>query len=170
MIEPEGGIAQVDDRSGIVGNETERAATTEIAHETHAFLRKGRIPHSERLVDDENIGVDMGDEGKGQAGVHARRIQFDRVLEEMTDIGETGNIGNARFDGVGIQAEQCCAQADILPARELRGQFILVQTDNIRRAPKIGQISLLYLIGGKSHCCFSHKLTNLYKSKLQDRV
>ncbi|XXG30352.1 MAG: hypothetical protein WJ306_10000 [Ferrovum myxofaciens] len=71
MVEPESGIAQVDDGGGIMGDEAEGATVAEFAHETHAFLGESGITDGEGFIDDEEIGIDVGDEGEGEAGMHA---------------------------------------------------------------------------------------------------
>lgn len=36
----------------------------------------------------------------------------------MADVGEVGDVGDARFDGVGVEAEEGGAEADVFAAGE----------------------------------------------------
>ena len=49
-----------------MADEQQRPVLLELAQEAHALLREERIADRQRLVDDQDVGVDMGDHRKAR--------------------------------------------------------------------------------------------------------
>ena len=63
-----------------------------VPDKAHAFLDKHRVAHCERFIDDQNVGVHMCDDGKGQPHDHAGRIGFDRLVDKCTNISKRQHL------------------------------------------------------------------------------
>ena len=83
------------------------------------FCVNKRVAHGQRLVDDQDVGIDMGHHGKREADLHAARIRLDRVLDEIADVGELADAVIARFDLARRQSQQLRIEQDVLAPGEL---------------------------------------------------
>ncbi|MNT00804.1 hypothetical protein D3C72_1352480 [compost metagenome] len=102
-----------------MAHEQQGATLHEIAQKAHAFLGEHGIAHSQCLVHHQNVGIHMGDHGKGEAHIHAAGIGLDRLLHEFTDIGKRRNRVEALGDLRVRQPQQRCIHVDIVAARKL---------------------------------------------------
>ena len=56
------------------------------------FRWKADVADREDLVDDQDLGLEMGGHGEGQAHVHAAGVALDRRVEELLDLGELDDL------------------------------------------------------------------------------
>src|SRR5436190_20691693 len=55
-------------------------------HLAEAFLLKHHVANGQNLVDDEDLRLEMGSNGKGEPYVHAGAVALDRRVEELIDL------------------------------------------------------------------------------------
>ena len=91
-----------------------------VAQEAHALLGEERVAHRQRLVDDQDVGVDVGHHSECQADHHPARIGLDRLVDELADVGELDDAVVARVDLRRRQAQDRAVQIDVLAPGELR--------------------------------------------------
>ena len=53
-----------------------------------AFVEEGGVAGAERLVDQEDVGLDLGRDREGQPHVHAAGVVLQRQLGELAQAGE----------------------------------------------------------------------------------
>lgn len=97
-----------------------RAVLHELTQKAHALLREEGVAHRQGLVDHENIGVNMRDHGKGQPHQHAAGVGFDRLVDELADVGEGLDIGKAMRGLRPRQTQDTCIEVDVFSPGELR--------------------------------------------------
>ena len=85
-----------------------------------ALLEPG-VTGRERLVDEQDVGVEVRRHGEAQAGVHARRVGAHRVVERGPEVGEGHHLVVVVHDLVGLQAGGQAAEQDVLASGELAG-------------------------------------------------
>ena len=71
LVDPDGAVTEVQDRSGIVAHKQQGSTLAERAQEAHAFLHEHAVANSQRLVYDHDVGIDMGNYRKGKPHIHA---------------------------------------------------------------------------------------------------
>ena len=59
------------------------------------FCEKKASPTDEGFVDDEDVGIDVGDDRERESDYHPARIGLDRLIDEVADIGEGGDVVEA---------------------------------------------------------------------------
>ena len=104
----------------VVRHEDDDAALAEGAHEAHRLLLEGHVADAQNLVDDEDVGIDMGADGKRQPRIHAARIVAHGPVDEVADAGELLDGRHPALDLGAAQAIERRAQKDILAAGEFR--------------------------------------------------
>ena len=87
----------------------------EFLEEAHALLHEKHIPDRQGLINNQDVGIDMDDHRKREADIHPTRIGFDRLLHEITDIGEGRNLVKALIDHLLGNPQNRCIHVDILP-------------------------------------------------------
>ena len=102
-----------------MAGEDDRAGLTEFAEEAHALLAEERIANGQGFVDHQDIGVHMGNHGKGQANDHAAGVGFDRLIEEGADVGEGGDLVKAGFRLLAREAQDTGIEQDVFAACEI---------------------------------------------------
>jgi hypothetical protein len=81
------------------------AVTGEPFHALETALLEQRVAHRQRLVDDQNIGLNAHLDGERQTHQHAAGIRLDRLIDELADVGEGGDVVEARADLIVRQAQ-----------------------------------------------------------------
>ena len=81
-----------------------------------AFGAKSLVTDREGFVDDQNIGVGMRADSKGEPRRHPARIEFDRLIKEIADPGKGGNRGESCLDSGTPHAQNGTADQGIFPA------------------------------------------------------
>ena len=77
------------------------------------------VPHAEGLVDDEDLGLDRGLQGKGQPHHHAAGVRLDRLLDEIANVGKAGDLVEARINFTPGKSHHGAVEVDVLPPGEL---------------------------------------------------
>ena len=73
----------------VVRNEKDRGfLLAQFLELANAPVRKNRIAHRKRFVDDQNVRIDMYGGGEREPDVHAARILFDGPVDEVADLRE----------------------------------------------------------------------------------
>ena len=91
------------------------------AQKAHAFLDEERVAHRERLVDHQDVGVDVRDDREGEPDDHAGRVRLDRLIDELADAGKLRRSASSRASiSPGRQSENRAVEKDVLAAGELR--------------------------------------------------
>ena len=85
----------------------------------HAALREIDVADRQRFVDDQDLGVELHGDGERQPNDHAARIGFERLVDELADLGERQDVVEFRFDLLGREAQERPVEEDILAAAEL---------------------------------------------------
>jgi hypothetical protein len=67
------------------------------AQPAEALLLEVGVAHGQRLVDDEDVGIDMRDDREGEAHGHAGGVGLDGLVDELADIGEGQDVGEPRL-------------------------------------------------------------------------
>ena len=103
----------------IVGDEEERSAVGDQFFDLlkTSLLKKG-IADREGFIDDQNIRLDLHLHGERQAHEHAAGIAFDRLIDELIDVGEGRDRLEPVVDFFPGQAEQRAVQIDVFPSGE----------------------------------------------------
>src|SRR6185503_1453449 len=70
VLDPDGAIAQAAHLGRRVRHEQERALAAETVDPVEALALEGGVAHRQRLVDDQDLGLDMGADGEGEPGAH----------------------------------------------------------------------------------------------------
>src|SRR5258708_39720940 len=96
------------------------AAVAQRLQASIALLPEEHVAHGQGLVDQENIRLDAGCDREGEADEHSARIEFDRLVDELPDVGESGDLVGAALHLGMAEAHDRAVEEDVLPARELR--------------------------------------------------
>ena len=94
------------------------AAATEPIHGVEAFALKARVAYSQNLINDEDIGIEMGGHGKAQAQAHAGRVALDRCIQELCHAGKFNHRVQLGGDLAVFHAQYGAVQIDVLTASE----------------------------------------------------
>ena len=88
-------MTKIFDGKGIVTNENHsNTAGNHRAHFVHTLALKERITNAQRLVNYQNIRLNEGINRKGKPRKHARRISFDRLADEFSDVRKGNYLVN----------------------------------------------------------------------------
>ena len=82
------------------------------------FFSERAIAHRQGFVNDQNIGVGAGGDGKSQAHVHAAGIGFNRLVNELA---HTRKVNNAFIQSICLgtrKTHDCSGQGNIFSPRE----------------------------------------------------
>jgi hypothetical protein len=85
-----------------------------------AFRLEARVTHGKGFVDDQDRGVDVNGHGKREPHIHAARIGFDRLIDEIADFRELLDAGEFSFDLVRRHSQHGGVQIDVLPTGKLQ--------------------------------------------------
>ena len=99
LVEPQRPLAEAADGTEVVRHEDDGpAGALHVLHPADAAALELRVADGERLVDDEDVGLEVGRDCEGQAQPHARGVALQRRVEEPLDTGERGDLVEARAD------------------------------------------------------------------------
>ena len=124
-------------RGRVVRDEEEGALLLERADEAHALLLEGGVADRQDLVDDQDVGVDMGADREGEARIHAAGIGLDRLVDEVADAGEGLDVVEARVDLVLRQPEERGGEVHVLAAGEFRVEACAELQQGANPAPDV---------------------------------
>ena len=120
LLEHEDAVAEALDRRQVVRDEHDRAPLDRgLAHLLQGASLEVHVPDGEHLVDDEDLGIEVGGDREGQAHEHAARVALHRRVDEGPDAGEVDDLLVAVEDVPSTEAQQRPVEEDVLAPREL---------------------------------------------------
>ena len=119
-VDPDRAIAELSDRREGVGDEEHGSPrVAELLHTSETAPLKFSVADGEHLVDEQDLRLEVGRHGEGEADVHAARIALHRRVDEPLDAGELDDLVEAPLDLAALHAEDRAVQVDVLTAGEL---------------------------------------------------
>ena len=91
----------------------------DLAHLAERLALEGGVADREHLVDEQDLGLEVGGHGEGQAHRHAARVALDRGVEEALDLGERDDLVEPAADLRAPHAEDGAVEEDVLAPGEL---------------------------------------------------
>ncbi len=79
---------------------------------------EGFVADGEGLVDDEDFGIEGDGDGEGEAEEHAGGVGFDGLIDEVSDVGEGGDVVVFLLDVVFVAALYEALEEDIFATGE----------------------------------------------------
>jgi len=135
VVQPQRHVAQLADVVGAVRAEQNGAAVVAKALDAlDALLLEMLVAHRQRLVDDQQVGLQRRHQRKRQPHRHARRIGLHRPVDRLADLGERQHLGLQHGHLLVRDADQAAAEVQVLPAREV-GVKTRPQLQDGRHAP-----------------------------------
>ena len=95
------------------------AAFVELDDPLLALRAEHGVAGGEDLVDEEDVGIDRGRDREAEPGPHPGRVRLDRCVDELADVGELDDPGQAALHLAVVDAEERAGQADVVAAREI---------------------------------------------------
>ncbi len=89
------------------------------AHLPQALALERRVPHRQHLVDQQDLGFEVGGHRKGETDVHAAGVTLHRRVEEPCQFGELDDVVEVGCDLPAPHPEDGAGEANVLPAGEL---------------------------------------------------
>src|ERR1041385_9577959 len=90
-----------------------------IMHFAKAFSLKLYVSDSQHLVHNEDFGLEMGGDGKGQAHIHAAGVTLDWCVQELLDLGERDDLIELPLNFCLAHPENGSVQVNVFPAGQL---------------------------------------------------
>src|ERR1043166_547430 len=116
MLQPDGALTQLRQYLEVMADRDDDPGACQVILDARlSFLLKGEIAGAENLVDQQDLRLAGGGDGKGQAHDHSCRVAAQREIEELAKLTEIGNIRNFPLDGSGGFALKVGAVPDVLP-------------------------------------------------------
>jgi hypothetical protein len=114
-------LAELGQCAHVVADEQDGAAVAagDLLHLAEALLLEGEVADGEDLVDDQDVGLQVGGHGEGQADVHPGGIALHRRVEELLDLGEGDDLVELAIDLGLLHPEDRAVEVDVLAAAEL---------------------------------------------------
>jgi hypothetical protein len=114
-------LAQALDRGRVVRDEDDRpAALPELEDLAEALALERLVPHSEDLVEADDVSPQMHREREAEAHVHARRVGPDRQVDERLELRERDDLLQVLGDVAPSEPVDRRVQEDVLATRQLR--------------------------------------------------
>ena len=74
---------------------TVRPCFGDLVHLAQRLALEGGVADREHLVDEQDLGLEVGGDGEGEPHLHAARVALDRRVEEALDLGELDDLVEA---------------------------------------------------------------------------
>src|SRR5215831_15715243 len=103
-----------DQRFRMAGEDDDRGAVKKAFDALVRLLAEGFVAGADAFVDQENIALRRGGDGKGQPREHAGRIGSQRQRQEITQFGEVGDLVELGCDLTPVHAQHVAAQINVL--------------------------------------------------------
>ncbi len=84
----------------------------------HAPAGENRVADCQRLIDNQDLGVDVNRGGKCQADIHAAGIFFHRPIDELADFGESFDARKGLVQFFARQSQNLAIQINIFAPAE----------------------------------------------------
>lgn len=93
-VHPDDPLAELLHAAQVVADEQHGGPRTlgDLLHALDAFGGEVGVAGPQHLVDNQDLGFDGGRGGEGQAGVHARGVGLDRLVDEVAQLGEFDDL------------------------------------------------------------------------------
>src|ERR1700687_1671449 len=91
----------------------------DVLHLVEALALKGRVADGEDLVDDQDLGFEMGGDREGETDVHSTRAVLTGSTEKLLDLGEGNNLIQIAINFRLPHAEEGGAEIDVLATCKL---------------------------------------------------
>src|SRR5690606_30522583 len=85
-----------------------------------ALLLKEDVTHAQCLIDDQYVRLHRDRDGESHPHHHSGRVRLDRLLDEGSDVGETGNLIELLRHLTAADPEDGTGKIDILAPGKLR--------------------------------------------------
>ena len=117
-LQKDGTVADLQHALHTVGYEQHRGPgiLCEMLHAFGALGGKRSVSRAQHLVDNQDVRLQRGGHRKGQAGIHARGIVFDRLVDIVFQFAELDDLIHTRFDLLGVHPGIGQGCADVLDA------------------------------------------------------
>ena len=96
------------------------AACAELVYLAHAALAEIDVAYRERLVDEQNFGVQMNGHREREPHHHAARVCFYRLIDELANLGEVFDVPELAVDLALREAHDSGVQIDVVAPCEFR--------------------------------------------------
>jgi hypothetical protein len=104
-----------------VGHEHQRRALgDDLAHALQALLLEAGVTHGQHLVDQQDVGLEEGGDGKPESHLHAARVELDLAVHRALDLREVDDAVEALGDLLTGKAQQGAVQVDVLATGQVR--------------------------------------------------
>ena len=112
----------------VVADEQQCGATRQdLLDAAHRLGLERGVADRQRLVDDQDVGVDVHLHREREAQGHARAVGLDRLVDVVADVGERDDVAEQGIDARGRQAQDGAIDVDVLAPGQLwieaRAQF-----------------------------------------------
>ena len=119
VIEPQDAVADgLDVADGMRDEEDGDAALAEFVDLAHAALAEVDVADGEGFIHQQDFGIDVDGDGEGQAHHHAAGVGLDRLIDEVADLGEGGDVFVALVDLARGEAQDRAVEIDVIAAAE----------------------------------------------------
>jgi hypothetical protein len=120
FVDPDRAAAVVPDlREGVRDEEDRLSRLAEVFDPRTALHLKALVPDRERLVDEQNVGLDVGGDRERETGRHAGRISADRRVDELLELRPLDDTRRPAAHLGPREAEQRALEHDVLPPGQL---------------------------------------------------
>ena len=114
-LEQDAAPAQRLDDGEVVRDEDDRPPVARhLAHLAQRLSLESRIAHRQHLVDEQDLGLEVGGHGKGQAHRHPAGVPLDRGVEEPLNLGELHDLIEPPADLCPSHPEDRAVEEDVL--------------------------------------------------------
>ena len=138
--------AEVLHRRHVVADEEDRPALLgHVLDLAQALLLEPDVADGQHLVDDQDLGLEVGGHREGQPHVHPAGIVLDRGIEEPLDLGEGDDLVELAVDLRLLHPQDRPVQVDVLAAGQLEvepGPHLQQRADAAAEpaAPAVGSV------------------------------
>src|SRR5437773_2744814 len=114
-------LTECCDRSQVVADEDDSTAFVhDTLHFTQALLLEAGVTHSQHLVDEKNLSLQMRHNSEGQTHIHAAGIVLDRRIHKLFGLGKGDNLIKLLTDFLPSHAENSAIHIDVVTAAQFR--------------------------------------------------
>ncbi len=94
VFEKQRAVTELSDCLHVVRHEEHRpSGVSEILHPPQAARLELSVANGKNLVDEQDLGLEVGRDGEGEPNVHPARVALHRRVEELGDPGEVDDLG-----------------------------------------------------------------------------
>ena len=113
-------VAEVEHGLQVVADEDHRTALRDpLLDSLEALLLESEIADREHLVDDQDLGLEVGRDREREPHLHATRVALHRRVDECPMSANSTISSNLRCDLRALHAEDRAVQKDVLAAGQL---------------------------------------------------